>query len=310
MIITEVKRSRRQKGSEMSAIVVKDACVAAYGEDIFYNVNMCVEVGTCHGLIGKDNEGKSSLLYAMLGLNRLTAGTITLFDTIRPQQRKQYKSRIGYLPDELLCFGQMTGAQLLDKTMQIRGIRDWVDYAEQLIDYFQVNPAMYLEDMTDDMNKCIYIISTILSEPELLILDEPFNFLQKDSRERLKLWLQSYVKDKKTVLLVSDNYEELRGLCDVITVMKNRTVAASGLRAETIREFKLITAENMDFKSLPEVCRVVECDARRCKIAYNGEVSKLKEVISHIKCDNFTIEDVTIDDILFQKYDWIEELHW
>lgn len=292
----------------MSILNIENAQVIVNNQIIFTDVNINVDRGQCHGLIGADNEGKTSLIYCILGLNKLTSGTIKLFDTINPSNRNKYMNKVAFVPDELLCFEHMTGAQFIDMTMQLRHQKDWLDEAEQLIEYFEVNPAEQLTYMSEDMNKCIYIISALLSKPELLILDEPFNFLSDKNADKLKEWLLAYTADGGTVLFVSDSFNSIADICNVVTTMKNRTIASDSLPIDSIKKFKLITATGIDLKTIPEEFTVVDHNTRYCKMIYKGESARLKSLLNDMLCKDFTIEDITLEDILYNTYDWLEDV--
>lgn len=294
----------------MAVIDIRKASLQLNYNIIFANMDLQVEQGQCHGLIGADDEGKSSLLYSIIGQNALTSGEIILFDKYNPKQRAKFMKNVGYLPDELLCFENMTGAQVLDKTIQLRCAYDAIDYVEELIDYFEVDPSLQLMEMSDDMNKCIYIINAILDKPDLLILDEPFNFLENKSIERFKAWLQSYVANGKTVLITSDNYESVSDICDMISVVKDRTVVTKNMQVSQIQTYKLIVAKGINVYSIPQNVKIVEQNMRCCKLCFKGGVEQLKEVIQVLECDDFIVSDITLDDILFHTYDWLEDLDW
>lgn len=294
----------------MAVIDIHKASLVLKNNIIFTDMDMQVEQGQCHALIGGDNEGKSSLLYAIVGQNALTSGEILLFDEYEPKQRAQFMKRVGYVPDELLCFENMTGAQLLDKTLQLRQAQEWINYVEGLIEYFGVDPSLQLTEMSDDMNKCIYIINAILDEPDLLILDEPFNFLENKSIVRFKAWLQAYVADGKTVLITSDSYEAVSDICDVISVVKDRTIVTKNMPVPQIQTYKLITVRGINIYSIPPEVKVVEQNMRCCKLCFKGGIERLKEVLQALECDDFNVSDVTVDDVLFHTYDWLEALVW
>lgn len=291
----------------MSVIDIHNASMQFKKQTIFTNINIQVQQGECHGLIGADNEGKSSLLYAILGQNMLTSGDILLFDMYKPKQRKQFMNRVGYVPDELLGFENMTGIQLLDKTMQLRHANEYIDDMERLIEYFEIDPCMQLMEMSDDMNKCVYIVNAIFNNPNLLILDEPFNFLEDKSAAQFKAWLRNYTSDGKTVMITSDSFEAVSDICDVISAVKDRTIIAENMPISQINTYKLIEVWGINQHSIPPDVKIVEQNAEYCKLCLNGSIQRLKEVIQMLECDNFTVSDITEDDVIFHTYDWLED---
>ncbi|MGN0327450.1 MAG: ATP-binding cassette domain-containing protein [Lachnospira sp.] len=275
--------------------------------NICHNVNLRVDRGTCHALVGADNEGKTSLLDAIVGLNHFQQGEIYLFEHFTPGSSAQLKNRIGYVPDDLLFSNNLTGAQMLDMTMRIKNVTEWIDYAEMLIDYFEVDPSITLNEMSEDMNKRFYIISSILCEPELLILDEPFNFLSRSGTTKLKDWLCAYVCDGNTVLLTSDNYGSISDICDVVSLMKERTTLSKTYFKNDLLPCKIITTQNINQQSIPDDVVVIEQNPHLCRLRFSGTNDRLKDIIQQLDCSDFTIENVTVDDILNSTYDWMED---
>jgi ABC-type multidrug transport system ATPase subunit len=291
----------------MPAISIKNLCISNRHNNICHDINLEVLYGTCHAIIGADNEGKTSILHAVLGYNRCDSGTVTLLDEAVPSQCHKLHNRLGFVPDNLLFVNNLTGAQLLDMNMQLNRINESIDYAETLIDYFHVNPALCLNEMTEDMNKCFYIISSILCRPELLILDEPFNFLSTSSRDKLKAWLKTYVGNGNTVLITSDNYSDVSDICTSFSLMKEHTIMDKTFSSDELAPYKLISAKGINQKSIPDDTAILYQNQEICHLRFKGNVSRLKEILAELDCNDFTVKDITIDDITSGTYDWIGE---
>lgn len=197
---------------------------------IYRNINIIIQKGDCYAIIGADNEGKTTLLHSILGFNKPTNGTIRLFDA--PKFTPNLLKRIGYVADDLLCFPKMTALKFLEMTIQLKGLTDCLDYAEELIDYFNISPGLLLEEMDEDMNKCVYIISALLARPEFLILDEPFNFLNQTSSDRLKQLITDYRKQGNTILITNEDYDHVAEICTRFTILKNRSQIAGDIPAQ------------------------------------------------------------------------------
>lgn len=294
--------------SDISVISVQDAGVFAGGYEIFADVNIEVKEGSCHGLVGADNEGKTSLIWTMLGYNRLSCGSISVFDEAVTGYSASRMERVGYLPDELLCFADMTGKQYLKMVLKLKGMTGREEEAEKLLDYFEVDASLLLTDMPDDMNKCMYIVSALMTGPELLVLDEPFNFLNEKSIDRLKKWLKEYVASGKSVFIVSDSYDRIKDICDTISVMRDRTTVWQGIKPEDIRSYKLVTATGVNVRTIPECMQVVCQDMKQCRMCCTLKGRELADALLQLECSDFTVEDITLDDVLFCTYDWVEEL--
>lgn len=292
----------------MNILDIYNASLSVKGKNIFSKVNINISNGTCHALVGPDNQGKSSLIYAALGQNSLSSGDILFFEDTDSTMQKDILSRVGFVPDELLMFPHMTGIEFLRMTLKLRGIADWDDYANMLMDYFDLDASLPLTDITDNDNKCFYIISAIISEPEFLILDEPFNYLNEKTIILLKSWIRAYVDSGNTVLITSDNFEDIKDISDHITVMSERTVIRNSFHVDSLKEYILITAYGIDIHSIPNNVTIVEQNPRTCSLFLDGNQDELMKVLNSINCDKFTVDLITEDDILYNRYTWLEDV--
>lgn len=170
---------------------------------IYQNISINLSKGDCYVIMGRDNEGKTSLLRGILGLEKAAEGSVIWGEGI--EKKTLFRNQIGFVPDELLGFEKMTGVQLLDMIISLKK-GDYLEKADELLQYFGINPAVPVEYMDENTNKCIYLISVLMQSPPVLILDEPFNFLNEETADRLRSWLKRYCKEGNTVLITSDNY--------------------------------------------------------------------------------------------------------
>lgn len=292
----------------MEELGIYNASLYVRGENIFSKVDISVSKGTCHAIVGPDNQGKSSLLYAALGQNSLSSGDIIFFEDTDSSFQKVILSRVGFVPDELLSFPDMTGLEFLQMTLELRHVKDWYDYADMLLDYFDLDASVPLIDITDNDNKCFYIISAILSEPEFLILDEPFNYLNEKTGNLLKEWIKAYVSSGNTVLVTSDNFEDIKDISDYITVMSDRTVIRKAFPVASLKEYTLIVAYGVDLHTIPDNVIIVEQNVHSCSIFFDGTKEELLEILGNLKCSKFTVNHITEDDILYNKYPWLEDV--
>lgn len=289
----------------MEVIKVENLCKSIKSKRIYNNINFTVNKGDCYGIIGADNEGKTSILHAILGLQSYNHGNITVFQS--PTLTKQLRKQIAYVPDDLLCFPKMTGVQLLDMTMQLNKLTNCVDYAEELIEYFHINPSLLLDEMDESMNKCTYIISALLTKPDLLILDEPFNFLDTDSYERLILWLKNYCKSGKTVLLTNEDYDGIASVCTKLCVLKNGNLIRQDVQPQRYHKCKLLILENLTSPAPANPhLEQIQQEGEQCWFVYRGSSQELKQLLLQLTFTDFSVEDITVEEQLFLSYEWME----
>lgn len=299
----------------MNIIEINNLSKRKHKKDIYKNISLTVQNGDFYAIIGAKGEGKTSLLHSILGFCRFTSGQMLLFD--RKHLSRSTRKEIGYVPDELLCFPRLTGAGLLDMTISLQKLPDAYDRAGELIDYFHISPGIPLCEMDENTNKCIYLISAFLSEPELLILDEPFRFLSDGSASRLRELLGKYCKKGHTVLIADDNYENIDPFCSHVSVLKNKIQIHKDLSPRHYSSQKLITIKNPSddiqkrLKMLPErfpsQIRILQTVPTESQCLFTGRPEKLNDLLITLKCPDYSVQDVTIHDQLLKTYDWMEE---
>lgn len=292
----------------MNSIIFDNASLFLKDECIFRNISINIKSGTCHGLIGADNEGKTSLLRTALGYNKLDSGSIIFFEDTDSSMQKLILSMVGFVPDELLSFQGYSCKDFLNIVMSIKKIKDWNDYADMLLDYFKIDADKSISDMNECENKCLYIISAILSEPEILILDEPFIYLDKERTTLFKEWIKSYVQSGKTVLLTGDSFECVKDICDYISFIKDRTISNASINVKELKEYHVIETEDTDIYSIPHNVKIISQSMNHCLLFFDGTPADLLSALNSIRCSDFSVNKITIMDIISDKYPWLEEL--
>lgn len=300
----------------MSILDVRNISKKRNHTHIYADISLKVEKGDCYAILGADDEGKTSVLNAIMGLDRPDKGEIFLFgeNLKNTKNIKSIKNRIGYVPDDLLCFENMTGAELLDMTMQFRNADNSIKFAETLIKYFQINPALQLQDMNDDMNKCTYIINAFLTRPELIILDEPFNFLSNRNIRMLKKLISAYTQMGNTVIIVHDSYDGVSDMCTRFSVIKEHKQLRCDELPSMYDDMKIIVADmikndnvvNNMLKCAKEkscMLKVIKKDIRQTAMIFKGETGDLTALLNCLKCEDYEIRNVSAQAQIMELYD-------
>ena len=199
------------------------------------DLSFTIEPGSMFGLLGPNGSGKTSSIRMIIGITVPDSGTINLFG--QPFHRSILK-RVGYLPeerglykkmkvmDQLIFLGQLHG---LDATTASKRAHVW---CEKL----QITEAIHkkTEELSKGMQQKIQFISTLLHEPELIIMDEPFSGLDPVNAELLTDTLVDLRKQGRTILFSTHRMDQVEKLCDNICLIHNSHLVLSG----SMREIK------------------------------------------------------------------------
>jgi ABC-2 type transport system ATP-binding protein len=199
------------------------------------DLSFTIEPGSMFGLLGPNGSGKTSSIRMIIGITVPDSGTVSLFG--QPFHRSLLK-RIGYLPeerglykkmkvmDQLIFLGQLHG---LDATTASKRAHVW---CEKL----QITEAIHkkTEELSKGMQQKIQFISTLLHEPELIIMDEPFSGLDPVNAVLLMDTLVDLRKQGSTILFSTHRMDQVEKLCDNICLIHNSHLVLSG----SMREIK------------------------------------------------------------------------
>ena len=184
------------------------------------HVSIQVPEGRIFGLLGPNGAGKTTLIRI---INRITApdsGSV-LFNGRPSVQDDIYQ--IGYLPEERGLYKKMKVGEQAIYLAQLKGL-SYQEAKKRLQAWFEKFDIMpwwnkKLEELSKGMQQKVQFIITVVHEPKLLILDEPFNGLDKHGVGEIRKLLLELKEEGKTILLASHNEEDIRILCDEVYEM-------------------------------------------------------------------------------------------
>ena len=193
--------------------------------DISFNI----EPGTMFGLLGPNGSGKTSTIRMMIGITVPDSGSINLFG--QPFTRKNLY-RVGYLPEERGLYKKMKVMDQLIFLGQLHGLNAATaskrahDWCERL--GITASIGKKTEELSKGMQQKIQFISTLLHEPELIIMDEPFSGLDPINATILQDTLVDLRAQGRTILFSTHRMDQIEKLCDSISLIHNGNLVLSG----------------------------------------------------------------------------------
>ena len=229
-------------------------------------VSLSARQGRILGLLGPNGAGKSSLIRI---INRITApdrGEV-FFDGHLMQQ--QDLSRIGYLPEERGLYPKMkVGEQIvylarlkgMSRSQAERGARELLARLEGA-DWW----GKRVNELSKGMQQKVQVVCTLLHDPELLIMDEPFSGFDPLNAELLKQELLRLKAEGKTIILSTHNMQSVEELCDDIVLINQGHIILRGQTEEVRRSYSTgrvrLTYDGELPPSLASDLRIVEHQA-------------------------------------------------
>lgn len=191
---------------------------------ILDNISLDLEKGKIYGFVGINGSGKTMLLRAISGLITVNEGTI-IVDGMKVGNGKHPKS-VGLLIENADLWHDLTAYECLDilNTMSEKKIKK--DEIKQIIREFDLDPdsKKTFKAFSLGMKQKLRLAQVFMSDPELIILDEPTNALDEKSVSKLRERILTEKGKGKTILLASHSSEDIHMLCDEIIYIEEGKV--------------------------------------------------------------------------------------
>jgi ABC-2 type transport system ATP-binding protein len=196
------------------------------------NLSLSIDAGQMFGLLGPNGAGKTSSIRMMMGITIPDSGRISLFE--KPFERKSLE-RVGYLPEErglykkmkvleqLVFFGQLHGLAAEEARKRAIGWARRMEIADAL--------PKKTDELSKGMQQKIQFIASLLHDPGLIVMDEPFSGLDPVNAVLVERTLLELKDQGKAILLSTHRMDQVEKLCDSICLIDNgKAVLAGNLR--------------------------------------------------------------------------------
>ena len=213
----------------MDLLNVKNICKSYVNHRALDNISIDIPRSSIFGLLGPNGAGKTTLIRIINQIINQDSGQILLYgkninyDDIRkigymPEERGLYKKmKIG---DFLLFMGKLKG---LSRSESINSARDWFNNLE-VSNWWNKN----IEDLSKGMSQKVQFISTVLHNPDLIILDEPFSGFDPVNANLIKKNLLRLKDEGKTIIFSTHRMESVDELCDNLAMINKSKTILSG----------------------------------------------------------------------------------
>ena len=213
----------------MDLLNVKNICKSYVNHRALDNISIDIPRSSIFGLLGPNGAGKTTLIRIINQIINQDSGQILLYgkninyDDIRkigymPEERGLYKKmKIG---DFLLFMGKLKG---LSRSESINSARDWFNNLE-VSNWWNKN----IEDLSKGMSQKVQFISTVLHNPDLIILDEPFSGFDPVNTNLIKKNLLRLKDEGKTIIFSTHRMESVDELCDNLAMINKSKTILSG----------------------------------------------------------------------------------
>ena len=209
----------------------------SYGDKLAVSdLSLHIQPGEIYGFIGHNGAGKTTTLKAVAGIMSFDAGEIFIDGKSVKEQPVECKRDLAYIPDNPDLYDFMTGIQYLNFIADIFGV-DPDTRAERIHRYastFELEPSLanQISSYSHGMKQKLAIISALIHDPKLVIMDEPFVGLDPVASHTLKTIMRSICDDGGAIFFSTHVLEVAEKLCDKVAIIKNGRLIKSGTMEE------------------------------------------------------------------------------
>ncbi|HEX5437003.1 MAG TPA: ATP-binding cassette domain-containing protein [Gemmatimonadaceae bacterium] len=189
------------------------------------DLSLTVPRGTVYGLLGPNGAGKTTTIRMLLNIIAPDSGSITVLG--QPHTSEGVLDRVGYLPEERGLYKKMEVRRVLRFLAELKGVRrkvadpritDWLERLGLTTPEKDWGEAK-VDELSRGMQQKVQFIGTLLHDPELVILDEPFSGLDPINAQALKDAVVDLKREGRTVIFSTHLMENAERMCDAVCII-------------------------------------------------------------------------------------------
>ncbi|MGN5650870.1 ABC transporter ATP-binding protein [Bacillus sp. Brlt_9] len=273
------------------------------------NLSFHLPTGEVLGLLGRNGAGKTTTIKTIMDLIPLDEGTILWND--QPLNRKELS--IGYLPEERGLYPKVKVGEQLKYFGKLEGmsrheINTAIDY---WLERFQITD--YINKLVGELSKGnqqkVQIIGTLLHDPQLIILDEPFSGLDPINATLLSDVIEELINKEKTIILSSHQMGQIESFCQNVVMMKNGEVMVSGRLQQIKDDYGYKNLKIQTKKAINKELKALNISFEQKELVYTIQVSSEKEGLQiinkltnkNVEFHNFSLLEPTLHQIFVER---------
>ncbi len=204
------------------------------------DISLKVEQGQIFGLLGPNGAGKTTLIRMITGIFYPDEGEI-IFDGKKFDPIKDVEY-IGYMPEERGLYKKMKIGEQTMYLAQLKGLKraDALAKIKEWFIKFEMEGwwNKKVEDLSKGMSQKLQFVTTVLHNPKLIILDEPFSGLDPVNSNLIKDEIYNLAKNGATIIFSTHRMEQVEEICDHIALVNKGSIILDGTVAKVKQDFK------------------------------------------------------------------------
>ncbi|MCB0394361.1 MAG: ABC transporter ATP-binding protein [Bdellovibrionales bacterium] len=232
-----------QNHQEFQSPLTVESLKKSYGKvDAVRGVSFDIKKGEIFGLLGPNGAGKTSIISIITSLEKPTSGSVRVFGTDVLNQDPLIKSRIGFVPQEIVTHGFFTVEEVLEFISGYYGLKNNKKRIDELLKRLGLweHREKKIPQLSGGMKRRFLIAKALVHSPDILLLDEPTAGVDIELRESLwKFVRELNQQDGVSILLTTHYLEEAEELCNRVGILNLGELKKIGPTRELVKELTL-----------------------------------------------------------------------
>jgi ABC-2 type transport system ATP-binding protein len=289
------------------------------------NLNMSVQQGEIFGLLGPNGSGKTTTILMLLGLTEPSSGQVSVLGLDPARQPLSVKARVGYMPDQVGFYDDLTAAENLMYTARLNGIarKEAQKRIAETLQLLGLQHVMHrpVKTFSRGMRQRLGVADVLIKKPEMIIMDEPTQGLDPEGAHEFLNIIRQLKDEGITILLASHLLHQVQAVCDRVGLFYQGTMGLSGTVEELAREYMQHGYRiDLEVKGEPQriqqalqqvqgVAQVTILDKNRYQVRAQGDLraeTARAAIMSGGKLLSLNVEAPSLDDIYVRYFQEVE----
>lgn len=223
----------------MNALITKNVTKRYTNHTALDSVSVTIPEKSIYGLLGPNGAGKTTLIRIINQIINSDEGTVEIFGE---RLQEKHVGIIGYLPEERGLYKKMKVGDQLLYLAQLKGMsrKQALDRIKVWLEKFEIKDWWHkkVEDLSKGMAQKVQFISTVMHEPKLIILDEPFSGFDPVNAQLITEKILELKENGSTIIFSTHRMETVESLCDHIALINKSKLILEGAKKQVKSQYK------------------------------------------------------------------------
>ncbi|HVS62220.1 MAG TPA: ATP-binding cassette domain-containing protein [Thermoanaerobaculia bacterium] len=291
---------------QAEAALVLDGVTKRFGKQVAVDaISARIPRGSIYGFLGPNGAGKTTTIRMIMSIIYPDAGRISI---LGEDNAEAIKDRLGYLPEEKGLYKKMTTVEILTYFGRLKGMgaREARTRARELLERYGLGDAVEkkCEALSKGMGQKVQILGTVMHDPEMVILDEPFSGLDPVNVEVMRDLILDMKRQGRTVIFSTHIMPQAEQLCDALLIVHRGKKVLDGtlsdIKSAGDRGILLdYDGDGAVLKQVPGVARVND-SGKQAEIFLDDGVdpqSVLEAVVGRLRVRRFDLREPSLHEV-------------